>query len=190
MEMIKKELSVDSDVVKNSFFTACEKSGLFDEKPQHQKTAEPQPPAYHSQQPVYVQSPVYSQQQQSVYSEPPYPQGYSNMPAQNIATENQPAKKESNKGIIIIVAVITVAVYIYLKYTKQGYEISVVGESENTARYIGINVKKVIVRTLIVSGALCGIAGLLLVAGTNHTISTTTAGGRGFTAITTCGYLQ
>ncbi len=84
---------------------------------------------------------------------------------------------------IIIVAVITVVVYIYLKYTKQGYEISVVGESENTARYIGINVKKVIVRTLIVSGALCGIAGLLLVAGTNHTISTTTAGGRGFTAI-------
>lgn len=84
---------------------------------------------------------------------------------------------------IIIVAVLTVIVYIYLKYTKQGYEISVVGESENTARYIGINVKKVIIRTLIVSGALCGIAGLLLVGGTNHTISTTTAGGRGFTAI-------
>ena len=84
---------------------------------------------------------------------------------------------------IIIVAILTVIVYIYLKYTKQGYEISVVGESENTARYIGINVKKVIIRTLIVSGALCGIAGLLLVGGTNHTISTTTAGGRGFTAI-------
>lgn len=84
---------------------------------------------------------------------------------------------------IIIVAVLTVIVYIYLKYTKQGYEISVVGESENTARYIGINVKKVIIRTLVVSGALCGIAGLLLVGGTNHTISTTTAGGRGFTAI-------
>ncbi|MEE1278982.1 MAG: ABC transporter permease [Acutalibacteraceae bacterium] len=84
---------------------------------------------------------------------------------------------------IIIVAILTVIVYIYLKYTKQGYEISVVGESENTARYIGINVKKVIIRTLVVSGALCGIAGLLLVGGTNHTISTTTAGGRGFTAI-------
>lgn len=84
---------------------------------------------------------------------------------------------------IVIVAVLTVLVYIYLKYTKQGYEISVVGESENTAKYIGINVKKVIVRTLLVSGALCGIAGLLLVGGTNHTISTTTAGGRGFTAI-------
>lgn len=84
---------------------------------------------------------------------------------------------------ILIVASLTILVYIYLKNTKQGYEISVVGESENTARYIGINVKKVIIRTLVVSGALCGIAGLLLVGGTNHTISTTTVGGRGFTAI-------
>ncbi len=84
---------------------------------------------------------------------------------------------------IIIVAVLTIVVYIYLKYTKQGYEISVVGESQNTANYIGINVKKVVIRTLIVSGALCGIAGLLLVGGTNHTINTETAGGRGFTAI-------
>ena len=84
---------------------------------------------------------------------------------------------------IIIVAALTIAVYIYLKYTKQGYEISVVGESQNTANYIGINVKKVVIRTLIVSGALCGIAGLLLVGGTNHTINTETAGGRGFTAI-------
>ena len=84
---------------------------------------------------------------------------------------------------IIVVAVLTIVVYVYLKYSKQGYEISVVGESENTAKYIGINVKKVIVRTLVISGALCGIAGLLLVGGTDHTISTTTAGGRGFTAI-------
>ena len=84
---------------------------------------------------------------------------------------------------IIIVAVLTILVYVYLKYSKHGYEISVVGESENTAKYIGINVKKVIIRTLALSGALCGVAGLLLVGNTNHTISTTTAGGRGFTAI-------
>ena len=84
---------------------------------------------------------------------------------------------------IVTVAVITVVMYIYLKYSKQGYEISVVGESENTARYIGINVKKVIIRTVAISGALCGIAGLLLVSGTDHTISTNTAGGQGFTAI-------
>ena len=84
---------------------------------------------------------------------------------------------------IIIVAIITVAMYIYLKYSKHGYEIAVVGKSENTARYIGINVNKVILRTMALSGAVCGIAGLLLVGGTDHTISTSTADGRGFTAI-------
>lgn len=84
---------------------------------------------------------------------------------------------------VLLVALLTVLVYVYLKYSKQGYEISVVGESENTARYIGINVKKVVIRTMLISGALCGVAGLLLVGGTNHTISTTTIGGRGFTAI-------
>lgn len=84
---------------------------------------------------------------------------------------------------IIIVLVITVLMYLYLRYSKHGYEISVVGESENTARYIGINVKKVIIRTLILSGAVCGIAGLLLVSGTDHTITRDTVAGRGFTAI-------
>ncbi len=84
---------------------------------------------------------------------------------------------------ILIVVLLTVLVYIYLKYSKHGYEISVVGESENTAKYIGINVKKVIIRTMLVSGALCGVAGVLLVSGTDHTLTKDTAAGRGFTAI-------
>ena len=84
---------------------------------------------------------------------------------------------------IIIVAIIMVALFIYLKYSKHGYEVTVVGESHNTAKYVGINVKKVIVRTMIISGAICGIAGMLLVAGTDHSINTNTVGGQGFTAI-------
>lgn len=84
---------------------------------------------------------------------------------------------------ILVVAVLTVLVYIYLNYSKHGYEISVVGESERTARYVGIKVGKVIVRTMLLSGALCGIAGVLLVSGTDHTITTTIAGGQGFTAV-------
>jgi len=84
---------------------------------------------------------------------------------------------------ILIVLALTVIMYIYLRYSKQGYEISVVGESERTARYIGIQVKSVIVRTMIISGALCGLAGYIAVAGASHTISTSTAGGSGFTAI-------
>ena len=84
---------------------------------------------------------------------------------------------------ILIVAVLTLVMYFYLKRSKQGYEIAVVGESERTARYVGINVGKVIVRTMMISGGLCGFAGLLLVGGTDHTITTTIAGGRGFTAV-------
>ncbi len=83
----------------------------------------------------------------------------------------------------IVVLLLTALMYIYLKYSKQGYEITVVGESENTARYIGINVRKVVIRTMLLSGAVCGIAGLLLVGGTSYTVSTTTVDGRGFTAI-------
>ncbi len=84
---------------------------------------------------------------------------------------------------LIVVAAVTIGMYIYLNYSKHGYEISVVGESERTARYVGINVKKVIIRTLLVSGAICGLAGLLLVGGTDHTVTTTIAGGRGFIAV-------
>ncbi len=84
---------------------------------------------------------------------------------------------------VILVISLAVLVFFYLKKTKQGYEIAIVGESENTARYAGINVKKVIIRTMLISGAICGFAGFIAVGGVGHTISTTTAGGRGFTAI-------
>ena len=84
---------------------------------------------------------------------------------------------------IVLVLTLTVGMYIYLKHSKQGYEISVVGDSENTARYAGINVRMVTIRTMAISGAICSLAGFIEVAGVSHTISTLTAGGRGFTAI-------
>lgn len=84
---------------------------------------------------------------------------------------------------ILIVLAVTVFMFIYLKYSKQGYEISVVGESENTARYIGINVKKVIIRTVAISGAICGLVGFMIVAGDKHSIDSSIVGGQGFTAI-------
>ena len=84
---------------------------------------------------------------------------------------------------ILVVVLLTVGMYIYLNYTKHGYEISVVGESERTARYIGIKVDKVIIRTMVLSGAICGLAGLLLVGGTNHTLNSAIVDGRGFTAV-------
>ena len=84
---------------------------------------------------------------------------------------------------ILIAVVMTFVSYIYLNYCKHGYEISVVGESEKTARYIGINVKTVILRTMIISGAICGLTGFLIVAGADHTFIKDSVGGLGFTAI-------
>ena len=85
--------------------------------------------------------------------------------------------------IILIVLFITIALHIYLNYSKHGYEISVVGESVRTARYVGIEVKKVIIRTMILSGLLCGLTGYLIGAGLDQTVTTNSVGGQGFTAI-------
>ena len=84
---------------------------------------------------------------------------------------------------ILVVAVLVLLMFLYLYYTKHGYEISVVGESQRTARYVGIKVEWVIVRTMLISGALCGLAGFLLTAGSDHTLTTTLVDGRGFTAV-------
>ncbi len=84
---------------------------------------------------------------------------------------------------ILVSVIMLVIMFVYFRYTKHGYEISVVGESEKTAKYIGINVKKVVIRTLIFSGAICGIVGLLLAGGINHTMSSSSHNNMGFTAI-------
>ncbi|MBQ9329648.1 MAG: ABC transporter permease [Oscillibacter sp.] len=84
---------------------------------------------------------------------------------------------------VIIVLIVTVVMYLYMTKSKHGYEIAVIGDSENTARYAGIRVNRAYVRTIVLSGAICGLAGFVAVSGASHSISTDTAGGRGFTAI-------
>lgn len=83
----------------------------------------------------------------------------------------------------IIALVLVALVFIYLRYTKQGYEISVVGESHLTAKYAGMPVRKIILRTMALSGAVCGIAGMTQAAGSDMTLAASVAGGVGFTAI-------
>jgi len=83
----------------------------------------------------------------------------------------------------VFVIVLTILVHFYLAKTKQGYQLGVVGQSENTARYAGMNVKQIIIRTMIISGAIAGFVGFIQVSGTNFTLDETTAGGIGFTAI-------
>ena len=87
-----------------------------------------------------------------------------------------------NKIAIIVVIVLTVLMFLYLRYSKHGYEISVVGESERTASYAGIKVNRVIIRTMILSGALCGLIGFLIIGGSPQ-VATNTIDGRGYTAV-------
>jgi len=84
---------------------------------------------------------------------------------------------------IIICAVVAALIFVYLRFTKHGYEISVVGGSKNTAKYVGINVKKVIMRTMILSGAVCGLVGCLLLSGRHNNLTSTIVSGKGFTGV-------
>ena len=84
----------------------------------------------------------------------------------------------------IIVLVLVIFMYVYMRYTKQGYEIAVIGDSINTARYAGMNVGKIMMRTMFLSGAISGIIGFIIVSGANGTLYDGVAGGVGFTAIT------
>ena len=84
----------------------------------------------------------------------------------------------------IIVLVLVVFMHIYMNYSKHGYEVAVIGDSENTARYAGMNVGRIIVRTMLLSGAICGLVGFMVAAGANNTINSSVANGVGFTSIT------
>ncbi|MDO5738342.1 MAG: ABC transporter permease [Eubacteriales bacterium] len=84
----------------------------------------------------------------------------------------------------VIALVLAVFFYIYLKRSKHGFEIAIVGDSINTAKYSGMNVKTIIMRTIFISGAVSGLVGYLNVAGTDYALTESTAGGVGFMAIT------
>jgi simple sugar transport system permease protein len=83
----------------------------------------------------------------------------------------------------ILILVLTVLVHLYLARSKWGFQLTVVGQSPNTARYAGMNVGWIIMRTMLVSGAIGGFVGYLQVAGADYTLTMYTAGGVGFTAI-------
>jgi simple sugar transport system permease protein len=86
----------------------------------------------------------------------------------------------------LIALILIVIIYFFINHTKMGYEISVVGESENTGLYAGMNVKAIIIYTIFLSGGLCGLAGMIEASGVNKTLSVEITRGVGYTAIITC----
>ena len=83
---------------------------------------------------------------------------------------------------LILSLLFAVFVYIYLNHTKHGYELNVVGDSINTARYSGMKVGKVIIRTMFLSAFLIGLAGAFKVS-TAHALSTSITADAGWTGI-------
>ena len=89
----------------------------------------------------------------------------------------------SSTLVVLFGVVIFAAMFVYLKFSKRGYEITVVGESINTARYVGISIKKVIIRTMVLTGAICGLIGFFIVCGVHTSFSANIVGGEGFTGV-------
>ena len=85
--------------------------------------------------------------------------------------------------VILIGILVYVFMYFYLEKSKWGYEVGVLGESVRTAEYAGINVKKVTIRTMIISGLLFGVVGFMIVCGIHRTFNTSIVGGNGFTGV-------
>ncbi len=83
---------------------------------------------------------------------------------------------------VVLTLLIGILVYVYLKYTKQGYEISVVGDSAGTARYAGMKVNTIVLRTVFLSAALIGLAAAFKV-GTAGILSTAITDDVGWTGI-------
>ncbi len=83
---------------------------------------------------------------------------------------------------LIFALVLVVIILIYLSKSKHGYEISVVGDSVPTAKYAGMKVNKIIIRTVFLSAALVGVAGALHLS-TSHTLSTSITNDVGWTGV-------
>lgn len=85
----------------------------------------------------------------------------------------------------IIALLLVVLVHIFINHTKKGFEITVVGESLETARYAGMNIKSIIIASMLISGGLCGLTGMIQASAIERTLNSALSGGYGFTAIIT-----
>jgi simple sugar transport system permease protein len=85
----------------------------------------------------------------------------------------------------IIAIILTVLIYVFMNYTKKGYEIAVVGESVETAKYAGMNIKWIIIVAMLISGGLCGLTGMIQASAIERTLTVSLSSGYGYTAIIT-----
>ena len=83
----------------------------------------------------------------------------------------------------LLIAALFTALCIYFWRSRLGFEISMVGESQDVARYCGINVSRNIVMTMAISAAFAALAGWVEVFGIHYRLLDDIAGGFGSVAI-------
>ncbi len=76
-----------------------------------------------------------------------------------------------------------VVVWWILSRSRWGYEIKLIGDNQEAARYAGINIVRNMVLVMMVSGALAGLAGMAEVSGVVHRLQERISPGYGFTGI-------
>jgi simple sugar transport system permease protein len=83
----------------------------------------------------------------------------------------------------VIALIVTVIVWWVLKRSKWGYEIKLIGDNKEAARYAGINIARNIILVFMFSGALAGLAGMSEISGVVHRLQERISPGYGFTGI-------
>lgn len=82
-----------------------------------------------------------------------------------------------------ITLVIVFITYVIYRHTKLGFKMNIIGESADTASYLGIKKNRIMYGMVAISGAICGLCGMFQVSGVEHTLNTGISGGVGFSAI-------
>ena len=83
-------------------------------------------------------------------------------------------------GFAIIAAIL---VWFMMRYTLKGFEITVLGQSQRAGRFAGFSSRKMIWFSMLLSGALAGLAGIAEVSGAIQQLRPVISPGYGFTAI-------
>ncbi|NJN94559.1 MAG: ABC transporter permease [Anaerolineales bacterium] len=84
---------------------------------------------------------------------------------------------------VVFALIATVIVWWILARSRWGYEIKLIGDNPNAARYAGINIARNIILVMMVSGALAGLAGMSEISGVVHRLQERISPGYGFTGI-------
>lgn len=79
--------------------------------------------------------------------------------------------------------ILAVALWAVFRFTRWGFELKIIGANPTAARYLGISIARNVVVTLLISGAISGLAGAIEVLGLSHRLQQGISVGYGYTAI-------